>query len=78
MNAEKCKGNKHIGKYISQLYRKGSVFINKEVEDLEVFHPKRMASRILGMGDVLTLIEKAENDLDEKNARIMMEKIKKK
>ena len=49
----------------------------EKVEDLEVFHPKRMASRILGMGDVLTLIEKAENDLDEKNARIMMEKIKK-
>lgn len=36
-----------------------------------------MASRILGMGDVLTLIEKAENDLDEKNARIMMEKTRK-
>lgn len=49
----------------------------EKVEDLEIFHPKRMASRILGMGDVLTLIEKAENDLDEKNARIMMEKIKK-
>ena len=31
MNAEKCKGNKHIGKYISQLYRKGSSYINKEI-----------------------------------------------
>ena len=31
MNAEKCKGNKHIGKYISQLYRKGSSSINKEI-----------------------------------------------
>lgn len=47
----------------------------EKVEDIEPFHPSRMASRILGMGDVLSLIEKAENELDEKNAEKMLEKI---
>ncbi len=45
------------------------------LEDLEVFHPERMASRILGMGDVLTLIEKAERGMDEEKAREMGEKL---
>lgn len=40
----------------------------EKIDDLEVFHPDRMASRILGMGDVLTLIEEAELKLDEKEA----------
>lgn len=40
----------------------------EKLDDLDVFHPDRMASRILGMGDVLSLIEKAENELDEKAA----------
>ncbi len=40
----------------------------EKLEDLEVFHPARMASRILGMGDVLTLIEKAQNTMDRKKA----------
>ena len=40
----------------------------EKLSDLEVFHPDRMASRILGMGDVLTLIEDAENNLDRKTA----------
>ena len=44
---------------------------------LEVFHPDRMASRILGMGDVLTLIEKAEAAFDEAQARELEEKIRK-
>lgn len=47
----------------------------EKVEDIEPFHPSRMASRILGMGDVLTLIEKAEHELDEKNAEKVLEKI---
>lgn len=51
--------------------------IGEKIDDLEVFHPDRMASRILGMGDVLTLIEKAEQDFDEKKAIEMMGKIKK-
>ena len=42
-----------------------------------MFHPDRMASRILGMGDVLTLIEKAQQAYDEKNAKELVEKIKK-
>ena len=45
-------------------------------EDLEQFHPSRMASRILGMGDVLSLIEKAEQNLDEKNAMELQQKLK--
>ncbi|WP_195985837.1 signal recognition particle protein [Clostridium sp. D33t1_170424_F3] len=40
----------------------------EKLEDLEVFHPDRMASRILGMGDVLTLIEDAQNKMDQKAA----------
>ncbi|MCQ4504237.1 signal recognition particle protein, partial [Vibrio parahaemolyticus] len=40
----------------------------EKLTDLEVFHPDRMASRILGMGDMLTLIEKAQQDYDEKKA----------
>jgi len=49
----------------------------EKLGDLEPFHPERMASRILGMGDVLTLIEKAQAAYDEKSAREMMEKMKK-
>lgn len=44
--------------------------------DLEVFHPERMASRILGMGDVLTLIEKAEATLDRRSAAEAAEKLR--
>ena len=47
----------------------------EKLDDLEVFHPDRMASRILGMGDVLTLIEDAQNKLDEKKAEEMARKI---
>lgn len=45
------------------------VGIGEKMNDLEVFHPERMASRILGMGDVLTLIEKAQSAIDEKTAK---------
>ena len=41
----------------------------EKLDDLEEFHPDRMASRILGMGDVFSLIEKVENELDEKKAQ---------
>ena len=51
MNAEKCKGNKHIGKYISQFYRKGSVFINKEVSEYGI-----------GSGQFMFLLELYIND----------------
>ena len=49
--------------------------IGEKLEDLEAFHPDRMASRILGMGDMLSLIEDAQNKLDEKKAREMAEKL---
>ena len=50
--------------------------IGEKLEDIEVFHPDRMASRILGMGDVLTLIEKAEKAYDAKKAAEMEQKLK--
>ena len=51
--------------------------VGEKLDALEVFHPERMVSRILGMGDVLTLIEKAEAAFDEKKARELEKKIRK-
>ncbi|MBP6162166.1 MAG: signal recognition particle protein [Clostridiaceae bacterium] len=48
----------------------------EKLRDLEVFHPDRLASRILGMGDVLTLIEKASDAFDEKQAQKTMDRLK--
>jgi signal recognition particle subunit SRP54 len=48
----------------------------EKMTDLDIFYPDRMASRILGMGDLLTLIEKAQKDYDEKQAAETMEKMK--
>ena len=48
----------------------------EKLEDFDVFHPDRMASRILGMGDVLTLIEQAEQAFDEDQANQVAEKLK--
>lgn len=53
------------------------VGVGEKLGDLDVFHPERMASRILGMGDVLSLIEKAEQSLDEKKAAELEEKLRK-
>ena len=53
------------------------VGMGEKLSDLEQFYPDRMASRILGMGDVLTLIEKAEAQIDEEQAKKMGEKLKK-
>ena len=53
------------------------VGVGEKLDDLDVFHPERMASRILGMGDVLSLIEKAEQTLDEKKALELEEKLRK-
>ena len=50
--------------------------IGEKLTDIEVFHPDRMASRILGMGDVLSLIEKAEAAFDEKKALELQSKIR--
>jgi signal recognition particle subunit SRP54 len=49
----------------------------EKLEDFDKFHPDRMASRILGMGDVLSLIEKAEQQVDEKQAEELQEKMRK-
>lgn len=53
------------------------VGMGEKLEDLQQFYPDRMTSRILGMGDVLTLIEKAQNSVDEEKARELEKKIKK-
>jgi signal recognition particle subunit SRP54 len=53
------------------------VGIGEKIEALEVFHPDRMASRILGMGDVLTLVEKAREAVDEREAKALEQKIRK-
>ena len=50
--------------------------MGEKLTDLEVFHPERMASRILGMGDVLSLIEKAEQAIDEKKALELEKKMR--
>ena len=49
--------------------------MGEKMSDLEVFHPDRMASRILGMGDVLSLIEKAQQSIDEKEAKQLTDKM---
>ncbi|MDW2796436.1 signal recognition particle protein [Clostridium boliviensis] len=53
------------------------VGMGEKLSDLEQFYPDRMASRILGMGDILSLIEKAETQVDEEKARELSQKLKK-
>lgn len=53
------------------------VGMGEKLSDLEQFYPNRMASRILGMGDILTLIEKAQLDIDEDKEKQMTQKLKK-
>ncbi|NLP46135.1 MAG: signal recognition particle protein [Epulopiscium sp.] len=52
------------------------VGMGEKLTDLQPFHPDRMASRILGMGDILTLIEKAQDNIDEKKAAELEQKIR--
>ncbi|HRY14085.1 MAG TPA: signal recognition particle protein [Syntrophomonadaceae bacterium] len=52
------------------------VGMGEKLDALEVFHPDRMASRILGMGDILTLVEKAQDKFDQSQAREMERKIR--
>jgi signal recognition particle subunit SRP54 len=51
--------------------------VGEKLDGIEPFHPDRMASRILGMGDILTLIEKAEQSFDEKKAQELADKLMK-
>src|SRR5438046_4592732 len=53
------------------------VGVGEKYVDLDVFHPDRMASRILGMGDVLSLIEKVETDIDQKEAARLAQRVAK-
>ncbi|MEE0982712.1 MAG: signal recognition particle protein, partial [Bacteroidales bacterium] len=52
------------------------VGLGEKMADLDVFHPDRMASRILGMGDIVSLVEKAQAEYDEEQARKLTKKIK--
>jgi signal recognition particle subunit SRP54 len=64
---------------ISEVVGRPIVFagVGERLDDLEQFHPDRMAGRILGMGDVLTLVEKAQSAVDEQKARRLEAKLKK-
>ncbi|MEN6624448.1 MAG: signal recognition particle protein [Smithella sp.] len=53
------------------------VGVGEKIDALEIFHPERMASRILGMGDILSLVEKAQATIDEKTALQLEKKIRK-
>ena len=52
------------------------VGMGEKMDALEAFHPERMASRILGMGDVLSLIEKAQANVDEEKAKELEQKMR--
>lgn len=49
--------------------------VGEKIDDLEIFYPERMADRILGMGDVITLVEKVQDNIDEKEAKRAMNKM---
>jgi signal recognition particle subunit SRP54 len=77
----KMDGDARGGAALSMSYVTGRPIkfagIGEKLGDLEPFHPDRMASRILGMGDVLTLIEKAEQAFDQEEAQKMEAKLRK-
>ena len=77
----KLDGDARGGAALSMSYVTGRPIkfagVGEKLSDLEPFHPERMASRILGMGDMLTLIEKAEAAFDEAEAKKMEEKLRK-
>ena len=77
----KLDGDARGGAALSMSYVTGKPIkfagVGERLSDLEAFHPERMASRILGMGDVLTLIEKAEAAFDQAEAERMEEKLRK-
>ncbi|MCC6445082.1 MAG: signal recognition particle protein [Armatimonadetes bacterium] len=76
----KLDGDARGGAALSIKYVTGKpikfVGISEKMDGLESFHPERMASRILGMGDILSLIEKAESAIDEKKAMELEKKIR--
>ncbi len=76
----KLDGDSRGGAALSMLHVTGKPIkfaaVGEKLSDIEPFHPDRMANRILGMGDVLTLIEKAEEAFDEKKAQSLQKKMK--
>merc|ERR1711991_620835 len=63
-------------KYVSQVPIK-FLGIGEKIENLEIFHPDRIANRILGMGDIVSLVEKAAQDIDEEKLKEAEETLKK-
>ena len=63
-------------KYVSQVPIK-FLGIGEKIDNIEIFHPDRIANRILGMGDVVSLVEKASQDLDEEKIKAAEENLKK-
>jgi signal recognition particle subunit SRP54 len=63
-------------KYVAQVPIK-FLGVGEKIDNLEVFHPDRIANRILGMGDIVSLVEKASEDLDEENIKKTEENLKK-
>jgi signal recognition particle subunit SRP54 len=51
--------------------------VGEKLDDIELFHPERLVSRILGMGDVVSLVEKAKDAIDEDEAKLLEEKLRK-
>ena len=76
----KLDGDTRGGAALSVLYVTGKPIkfcgVGEKLSDIEPFYPDRMASRILGMGDVLSLIEKAEQSIDEKKAAELEKKLR--
>jgi len=77
----KLDGDTRGGAALSVKYTVGKpikfVSNGEKLQDLEMFHPDRMAQRILGMGDIVTFVEKAQAQFDEKEAKKLERKIKK-
>lgn len=77
----KLDGDTRGGAALSIRYVTGKpikfIGVGEKLDNIEIFHPDRMASRILGMGDMLSLIEKAEKSFDEKKAAELEEKLRK-
>lgn len=77
----KLDGDTRGGAALSIKYTVGKpikfVSMGEKMDTLDVFHPERMAQRILGMGDIVTFVEKAQEQFDEKEAKRLEKKIKK-
>jgi signal recognition particle subunit SRP54 len=77
----KMDGDTRGGAALSIKYTVGKpikfISSGEKMDDLDIFHPDRMAQRILGMGDIVSLVEKAQEQFDEKEAKRLENKIKK-